>query len=45
VVNAAVPEKYPKEFKYLRKSCGLNSDIDLSALPNPKFIVEDLGYS
>jgi hypothetical protein len=45
VVNAAVLEKYPKEFKYLRKSCGLNDDTDLSILLNPKFIVEALGCS
>jgi hypothetical protein len=45
VVNAAVPEKYLEEFKYLRKSCGLNSDTDLSALLNPKFTNEALGCS
>ena len=43
MVNAIVPKKYPEEFKYLRKSCRLNCDIDLNALLNLKFTVKALG--
>jgi hypothetical protein len=45
VVSVVVFEKYPEEFKYLRKSYGLNNDTDLSVLLNPKFTVEALGCS
>ena len=45
MVNAVVLEKYLEELKYLRKSCEVNSDTDLSILLNLKFIVEALGCS
>jgi hypothetical protein len=44
VVNATVPEKYLEEFKYVTRSIELSCDTDLSAMLNPKFNVEALGY-